>query len=55
MPSALNLCPDCRKPGRWGFDDDWVHEDPQDALVCDREGFDPFADEIAARYGGPDA
>jgi hypothetical protein len=47
MPSAVNDCPDCGKPGRWGFDDDWVHEDPQDALVCPREGYYPGDDDDA--------
>ena len=38
MASALSDCPVCGKPGGWSFDDDWCHEDCDDALWCPHEG-----------------
>ena len=38
MASKISKCPECKKPGRWSPDDEWVHEDLDDALACRREG-----------------
>ena len=38
MASAVSTCPECGEHGRWGFDDDWCHEDLAAAIACPREG-----------------
>lgn len=45
--SAPSPCPECGKPGRWGFDDDWCHEDSDAAMTCTREGWYPGMPEPA--------
>ena len=57
MTSAISNCRRCGKPGRWGFDDDWCHEEHQAAIDCPLEGWDgrswdgPSLPELDA-YGG---
>lgn len=41
-------CPECGRWGRWGFDDDWCHDEYDAALNCPREGWYPGKDERLA-------
>jgi hypothetical protein len=53
MASQPSVCPDCGKQGRWGFDDDWCHEDTDPALDCPREGLTPDECDGPPSYRGP--
>lgn len=41
MPSLPSACPTCGQQGRYGFDDDWCHDDTDAAINCPREGYIP--------------
>jgi len=45
MPSQPSPCPACGQPGRWGFDDDWCHDDTDASLNCPRDGYYPETDD----------
>jgi hypothetical protein len=43
--SRPSKCPACGRQGRYGFDDDWCHDDTDAAIACPREGWYPGRDD----------
>ena len=50
MTSQPSRCPECGCQGRYGFDDDWCHDDVRAAMDSPREGFYPDTDRIDREY-----